>query len=62
MQMLKLTPTNHFALIETLYTALNYVRACSISVRILCRKSSKLFGLLKEIFYFKLTHTKEFLH
>jgi hypothetical protein len=25
--MLKLSPTNHLALIESLYTALNYVRA-----------------------------------
>jgi hypothetical protein len=46
--MLKLFPANHLALTDTLYTALNNVRAFrSILERIRCSKSSELFGRLK---------------
>jgi hypothetical protein len=46
--MLKLFPTNHLALTDTLYAALNNVRAFrSILERIRCSKSSKLFGQKK---------------
>jgi hypothetical protein len=46
--MLKLFPANHLALTDTLYTALNNVKAFrSILERIRCNKYSKLFGRLK---------------
>jgi hypothetical protein len=49
--MLKLPPTNYLALTQDCkhYTPRSIMLGliCSISARILCRKSSKLFGLLK---------------
>jgi hypothetical protein len=46
--MLKLFPANHLALTDTLYTALNNIRAFrSILELIRCSKSSKLFRRLK---------------
>jgi hypothetical protein len=46
--MLKLPAANHLALTDTVYTALNNVRAYLFRFMVTSRrKSSKLFGLLK---------------